>query len=83
MGPHYQALMRQHEKQKIPEKKNWLRWRKAIVEPVFGIIKEFMGFRRFTVRGLENVRTQWSLICTAFDLRKLYKLWTAGKLVFA
>jgi hypothetical protein len=83
MGPHYQALMRQLEKQKIPEKKKELSRRKAIVERVFAFIKEVMGFRRFTVRGCEKVRTQWSLICTAYNLSKLFRLWRLGKQVFA
>jgi transposase len=47
------------------------RLRKQTVEPVFGQIKEAMGFRRFLLRGLERVRGEWSLICTAFNLRKL------------
>lgn len=47
------------------------RLRKQIVEPVFGQIKECMGFRRFLLRGLSNVRSEWSLICTAHNLRKL------------
>jgi len=80
MGPHYQALIRQLEKQKIPEKKKELYKRKSIVEKVFGFIKEILGFRRFTVRGLENVKTQWSLICTTYNLRKLYKVWKEGNL---
>jgi transposase len=46
--------------------------RKAIVEPVFGQIKEQRGFRRFSLRGLNNVRSEWTLVCTAFNLRKLY-----------
>jgi transposase len=81
MGPHHQVLQRQIQKQKEPGNKELLAKRKQIVEPVFGIIKEIYGFRRFTVRGLENVRTQWSLVCTTFNLRKLFKHWTAGKLV--
>jgi len=83
MGPHHQALMRQLEKQKIPEKKEQLSKRKCIVERIFAFIKEVMGFRRFTVRGLEKVKAQWALICTAFNLRKLFKLWCAKKKVFA
>jgi transposase len=83
MGPQYAALQRQIQKQKDPYKKELLAKRKGIVEPVFGIIKHCMGFRRFTVRGLEKVKTQWSLICTTLNLRKLFKLWCAGKLVFA
>jgi len=63
MGPHHDVLQRQIQKQKVIDNKELLAKRKQIVEPVFGIIKENYGFRRFTVRGLENVRTQWSLSC--------------------
>lgn len=45
--------------------------RKAVVEPVFGQIKEARGFRRFLLRGLEHVRAEWALICTGHNLRKL------------
>lgn len=47
--------------------------RKAIVEPVFGHIKERRGFRRFSLRGLENVRQEWKLVCAASNLLKLYR----------
>jgi len=47
------------------------RLRKQVVEPVFGQIKECLGFRRFLLRGIERVRSEWSLICTAHNLRKL------------
>lgn len=51
--------------------------RKAIVEPVFGQIKEQRGFRRFSLRGLEEVRCEWKLVCAASNLRKLYNSgWT-------
>lgn len=80
--PHYKVLQRQIRKQKEPGNKEILAKRKQIVEPVFGIIKEVLGFRRFTVRGLEKVKTQWSLICTTYNLRKLFKVWKEGKLVF-
>jgi transposase len=45
--------------------------RKAVVEPVFGQIKEARGFRRFLLRGLKRVRSEWALICTGHNLRKL------------
>ncbi len=48
--------------------------RKATVEPVFGIIKEAMGFRQFQVRGLEAVQAEWALACTAYNIRRLYVL---------
>ena len=47
------------------------RLRKHTVEPVFGQIKEARGFRRFLQRGLENVRAEWALLCTAHNLLKL------------
>ena len=47
------------------------RLRKQVVEPVFGQIKECLGFRRFLLRGKEKVTREWSLICTAHNLRKL------------
>jgi len=47
------------------------RLRKHTVEPVFGQIKEDRGFRQFLRRGLENVRGEWALLCTAHNLLKL------------
>jgi transposase len=49
------------------------RMRKAIVEPVFGQIKERRGFRQFRLRGLEKVRAEWELICLTHNLLKLYR----------
>ena len=49
--------------------------RKQLVEPVFGIIKEQQGLRRFLLRGSGNVRSEWSLLATAFNLRTLYRIW--------
>jgi len=72
-GEYYEAVMRQMEKQKGEGKRRTLEKRKTIVELPFGHIKEHMGFRRWTVRGSNNVRTQWSLVCTALNLRKLFR----------
>jgi transposase len=47
--------------------------RKAIVEPVFGQIKEQRGFRRFSLRGKQNVRSEWRLVCTVSNLLKLFR----------
>ena len=46
---------------------------KAIVEPVFGHIKEWRGFRRFSFRGVVNARLEWQLICLTGNLLKLYR----------
>ena len=50
------------------------RLRKCTVEPVIGIIKEVLGFRQFSLRGLEAVRGEWGLICLAFDLKRWHTL---------
>ena len=47
--------------------------RKAIVEPVFGQIKECRGFRRFSLRGVENVRAEWRFVCVTHNLLKLFR----------
>ena len=50
------------------------RKRKQTVEPVFGIIKEVLGFRRFHLRGLAKVGTEWQLVCLAYNCKRLFKL---------
>jgi hypothetical protein len=47
--------------------------RKAIVEPVFGLLKRARGFRQFLLRGLAKVQGEWALICTGHNLLKLYR----------
>lgn len=54
------------------------RLRKCTVEPAIGIIKETMGFRQFSLRGLTNVQGEWSLVCLAFNLRRLHVLMGAA-----
>jgi transposase len=49
------------------------RLRKQVVEPVFGQIKQARGFRQFLLRGLDQVRGEWAMICTAHSLLKLAK----------
>lgn len=45
--------------------------RKQTVEPVFGIIKTVMGFQQFLLRGLENVQNEWTLVCLAWNLKRM------------
>jgi transposase len=80
ISPQHAAMLKQREKRSDPAKQALLRRRKVIIEPVFGTMKQVMGFRRWTVRGLENVRTQWALLCTAFNLKKLYRHWAKNVL---
>ena len=50
------------------------RLRKCTVEPVIGIIKEILGFRQFSLRGLDAVCGEWGLVCLAFDLKRWHSL---------
>ena len=50
--------------------------RQQTIEPVFGIIKEAMGFRRFSLRGLKKVALEWTLVCMSYNLRRLHRLMT-------
>lgn len=52
------------------------RLRKCTVEPVIGIIKEVLGFRQFSLRGLEAALGEWLLVCLAFNLKRLHTLHT-------
>lgn len=45
--------------------------RKQTVEPVFGIIKEVLGFRRFSLRGLSKCNLEWDLVNTSYNLERL------------
>jgi transposase len=47
------------------------RLRKQLPEPVFGQIKQARGFRQFLLRGVEKVRAEWGIVCTAHNLLKL------------
>jgi transposase len=48
--------------------------RKCTVEPVIGIIKEVLGFRQFSLRGLQAAAGEWCLVCLAFNLKRFHTL---------
>ena len=56
------------------------RLRKQTVEPVFGILKEVLGFRRFQMRGLEKVSLEWTLVSLAWNFKRLAALGMGAKL---
>jgi transposase len=68
-------------RQKLAEPLTRAQWRErsTIIEPRFGQIKQHDGFRRWTVWGLEGVKTQWSLLCATLNLRVLYSRWRASR----
>jgi transposase len=59
---------------KTQEGKKLYAKRKSTVEPVFGIIKNIMGFRQFMLRGLESVSGEWDLVSIAWNLKRLHKM---------
>jgi transposase len=59
---------------KTPTGKTLYKLRKQTVEPVFGIIKEVLGFRRFLLRGWEKVSLEWLLVCVSYNLKRLFAL---------
>ena len=77
--PYIDAINRQRKQHEIEENKRTLKKRKEIVETVFGWIKNIDNFRRFTVKGLENSKVQWSMICATINLRTIYKNWSKNK----
>jgi len=68
-------LLRQHRQwMQTDEAKHLYARRKELSEPTFGILKEQLGARRFLLRGLANVRAEFALLATAFNLRTLWRL---------
>ena len=61
-------------KLKTPEGRALYALRKQTPEPVFGIIKAVLGFRQFSLRGLEKVRGEWSLVTMAWNLKRMFVL---------
>ena len=66
--------------QREPEK---FRLRKSLVEHPFGTIKRWMGYTHFTLKGLEKVRTEWSLITLAYNLKRVLNLVSVKQLIAA
>ena len=72
----YPATARMAERLASKEGQAHYRRRKAIVEPVFGWIKHAMGFRQFSLRGLDKVAGEWGLVCLALNVRRMWALQT-------
>jgi len=70
----YPATQRMAERLASAEGRAHYRRRKVIPEPVFGWVKQAMGFRRFSVRGLKAVTGEWNLVCLALNLRRMQRL---------
>jgi transposase len=76
---HYQAIKEpwridMKAKLETDDTKALYKKRKQTVEPVFGIIKSVLGFRHFSLRGMDKVKTEWNLIALAYNCKRLAKL---------
>jgi transposase len=69
--PEATPVERMAHRLKTPNGRATYALRKQTVEPVFGIIKSVMGFRQFLTRGLANVRNEWTLVCLAWNLKRM------------
>ncbi len=81
MSPYDTALRRHRAWMATDEARSAFKRRKQLVEPVFGIIKEQQGLRRFLLRGVGNVTAEWTLLATAFNLRTLWRIWRTRRSV--
>ena len=81
VGPHDAVLRRHRAWMSTWTAKEAYRLRKHLVEPVFGIIEEQQGARKFLLRGLANVAAEWTVLATAFNLRTLWRVWRSRPFV--
>lgn len=73
-GPQATPKEKMAHRLKTTAGKTLYRLRKQTVEPVFGIIKEVLGFRRFSLRGHAKVSLEWTLVCVSYNLKRLFTL---------
>lgn len=73
-GQHEKIHTRHLERMKDSQRRTDYRLRRQTVEPAIGILKHVLRLQQFLLRGLAGVRAEWSLACTAFNIRKLAKV---------
>jgi transposase len=77
--PHTATVQAMRQRLKAPGGASLYQRRSEIIEPRFGQLKAHDGFRRWSVWGLEAVKTQWTLLCATLNLRVLYRRWRQGR----
>ena len=73
--PGHAAVVAGYARWQHPQTAELYGLRAATVEGVFAQIKQQMGFRRWSVRGLEQVRAQWAMLATTWNLKVIYRRW--------
>jgi transposase len=77
--PHTVVVQTMRQRLQESSQRALYRRRGGLIEPRFGHIKQHQAFRRWTVWGLEAVRTQWALLCASWNLRVLWRRWRAQR----
>ncbi len=75
INPNDRALRQHRAWMATSEAQRAYRRRRPLVEPLFAILKTRMGAQRFELRGMDNVKAEWTLYATAFNLRTLWRVW--------
>ena len=77
-NPQNEATCRMAKKMKTERAKKHYRKRKYLGEPPFAWIKSVMGFDQFSLRGIDNVTSEWNLACLAANLKRMHRklAWT-------
>ena len=75
IGIHEAALRRHRSWMATDEAQRAYRRRLALVEPLFAFLKNQLGAQRLTLRGMNNVKAEWIMLATAFNLRTLWRVW--------
>ncbi len=75
IGPREAPLREHRTRMHAAPAQELYRLRKQMVEPVFGLLKEHQGMRRFLLRGLRGVAAEWSLVAATFNLKTLARIW--------
>jgi len=77
--PHREEVQAMRRRLQDPDLRALWEQRARIIEPRFGQIKQYDGFRRWTVWGWEGVKTQWTMVCATLNRRILCRHWQAGR----
>lgn len=79
IGPGHALVVALRQRWQKPGTAEYYSLRAPTVEPVFAQVKQQMGFRRWTLRGLAKVRVQWAMLCTTWNLQVIYRRWREGR----
>ena len=73
MTPAQEVRWHMHQKVTSSAGRAIYRLRKVLAEPVFGQIKQALGFRRFSLRGRHKAAAEWGIVCLCHNLLKLFR----------